>query len=334
MFESGSKFRLPWIALSYIIMAGALNFLYIFILIAITSNNYWSLTFKPEKIVFAMTQEIAMNMFYSLIDIQTLFYLMVSGTSSFFYVYVTQILCKHIQFVVFEGFVFNEYFTFLHILSSVCIILRIIVGVIWMRKIRLFLFKRTRAVLDGFVQNNSYTGIYYMLQGCSLNLMAKGVFLMYFIISNRKKELQHIKDGINSGITAITAYFIWYMLWIEKRRMGRKKTVIFFIILNILRFFSIFAITGERRYIINIVVRGKSVIEIFTHTYLPEKINSSSRNYLMFAIDNLEKFFIDITYNIYFIRYCFIVLWSSNELSDIKKGRILIEHNEKEKRSA
>ncbi|KAI5180230.1 hypothetical protein NEOKW01_0559 [Nematocida sp. AWRm80] len=315
-----NSFELPNTIWLYLFSTAIINVIYIIGSVVIIHYHYLDINLFTREVSTILNRESAGIVFHSLVDILTLFYLLMNGTVSFFYLYLLQMLCKCIRFVVLETYVFHTNSTVI-LFFFFCLSLRIVNAVFWVRKSSFYLFKRNSAVCNGNVNGNSYYNVYYMLHGCSLNVLAKGMFNTFFVFYNWSNECND--EIINSFVTALIGYFTWHFLWLEKKYSKKKWYVIFFFSLNIIRFFIILIISGERRYFLNVINRNPTTMErllyIITRT-------DPKRNYFLSFIDNLEKIVTDLAYNIYFTWYC-ILLWKKKIPETIPiKGRLSIEN--------
>ncbi|KAI5187890.1 hypothetical protein NEHOM01_2429, partial [Nematocida homosporus] len=269
MIQLRSRAQLPKIIWIYLGVTGVINVIYVTLVLIVSRVHLVESHVQTEDFQMVMSKECATIIFHAFIDVQNIFYLFLNGVISFFYLYLVQIFCKALRFLVLEIYIFKQGPYSLIVWGYMILaFVKVVNGLFWIGQAKVFLYKRTYVNSEGSVQASSYYSVYYMLQGCSITLLTQSLFQLFF---NLYLEPCSTKNQINAAVSAGITFLSWHFLWLEKGYMKNKQTVYILNALNLCRFIFIFLISGERRYFLNLVHRGKTPLEKLQGIFFPWK---------------------------------------------------------------
>ncbi|KAI5167152.1 hypothetical protein NEIRO03_1667 [Nematocida sp. AWRm78] len=276
--------------------------------------------YDMEELHGILFELIADIIFKGWLDIQATIYFIITGSFSFFYLYIVVKCIRLFRHTIIELSIMpqkNLLLLYIYIISSIS---SIIVSIKWMLRTKKYFYDQMCLASNNNISSSTtYYSIYYTLEGCTLLIINQSILNIFFYIYMYNYTSQG--DLINNIITAIASCACWCFLWIDKHNTQKKWFIYGFISINLFRFISIYITSGERRYILNTYYRYITVSERF-NTLINLSLPGSShiRHIGYNVIDNLEILFVDVLFNFYFVRYCILLYKSQGR--DLRTTRL------------
>ncbi|OAG31230.1 hypothetical protein NEDG_01643 [Nematocida displodere] len=206
------RFDLPIDIKRDLVMMGVLNIVIIGNVLALAWEKLskYRGTF-PHSSEVIMVRACVMILIYAIFDLLTMFYLLMNGCVSFFYMFMFLVLLNVAKFIILEGFIFQTLYYPLSVLFLVCQMARVVRACIWIHKLKGFFREQVIHVFYGHLPDINYYGTYYMLHGCSLVILGEGMFVMLFSFSIRHIPDITIEPLVNTYMTILTVYLVQHM---------------------------------------------------------------------------------------------------------------------------
>ncbi|KAI5137936.1 uncharacterized protein NESG_01618 [Nematocida ausubeli] len=286
-----------------------LSIIYTLVSVITLRQNYYSTnSYGHQDELFTIIFETISNIiFKSFVDLQAIIYFIVTGSISFFYVYIGMQCARLIRYAIVEAFTIPNINIILYFLYIISNILRIAINIKWATSTKYYFYQRMCSVSNNNISSGvTYYSVYFMLEGCALLITNRCIFNSFLYIYTYKYTSD--TDIINNLWVGITSCFCWYFLWITKQNNQKKWYMRIFFLVNIARFVFIYLTSGERRYILNTYYRDMTVSErmySIVNSRTENKVNN--RRLGLNIVDNLENFFVDLIFNIYFVWYSILL---------------------------